>query len=256
MKFLCFFDIDGTIAENNQPPPPKTAAAIRRLRQNGHKAFICTARTMCDIYDSLLEVGFDGIIAGAGAHILVEGKEIFHHFIPEKALLETVAGIYENGFSGVLEGTENIYFIPGAVELDGDWPRLRGPEEVSTALGIEKFTIHTRDHAHIDQVVAKMPQLLRDYELYKNNSGSFGEFVWKGINKASGIEKVAAWYKTDMKYTAAFGDSMNDAPALQIAGVGVAMGNAPEELKACAALVTAGLKEDGVAAALEKLKLI
>ena len=35
MKFLCFFDIDGTIAENNQPPPPKTAAAIhvRYLRQ-------------------------------------------------------------------------------------------------------------------------------------------------------------------------------------------------------------------------------
>lgn len=256
MKFLCFFDIDGTIAEDNQPPPPKTAAAIRRLRQNGHKAFICTARTMCDIYDSLLEVGFDGIIAGAGAHILVEGEEIFHHFIPEKELMETVGGIYENGFSGVLEGTGNIYFIPGEVELYGDWPRLQGPEEVSSALGIEKFTIHTWDHGHIDRIIAKMPQLLRDYELYKNNSGSFGEFVWKGINKASGMKKVADWYKVGMECTVAFGDSMNDASALKAAGVGVAMENAPNELKACATLVTATLQEDGVAMALEKLKLI
>ncbi len=254
-KYL-FFDIDGTIAENDEPPSRGVAEAIGRARRNGHKAFICTARTMCDVYDSLFEVGFDGIIAGAGAQIIVDGEEIFHHYIPEELLIRTVKGFYRHNFSGVLEGTDNIYFVPGEVELVGKWPRLRGIEEVSAALHIEKFTIHTFDHAHIDRVAEEMPELLEDYELYKNNSGSFGEFVCKGVNKAFGIQKVAEHYAADMKDTIAFGDSMNDASALGAAGTGVAMGNAPEELKRQVDLVTGTLAEDGAARAMERLGLI
>ena len=89
---------------------------IRRL--------LCTARTICDVYDSLFEVGFDGIIAGAGAQIIIDGKEIYHHYIPEDVLIRTVEGFYAHNFSGVLEGTDQIYFVPGEVELIGDFPAI------------------------------------------------------------------------------------------------------------------------------------
>lgn len=254
-KYL-FFDIDGTIARNDQPPSDVTTEAIRRARANGHKAFICTARTICDVYDSLFQVGFDGIIAGAGAQIIVEGKEIYHHFIPENVLIRTVEGFYEHNFSGVLEGTDNIYFVPGEVELVGDFPRLKSIADVSKDLKIEKFTIHTFDHAHIRRVLQQMPELLDDYDMYANNSGSFGEFVWKGIDKAFGIRKVAEYYGASMKDTMAFGDSMNDAAAIRAAGTGVVMGDAPQELKEMADLVTGTLEEEGIAGALQRLQLI
>ena len=254
-KYL-FFDIDGTIARNDQPPSQETTEAIRRARANGHKAFICTARTICDVYDSLFEVGFDGIIAGAGAQIIIDGKEIYHHYIPEDVLIRTVEGFYAHNFSGVLEGTDQIYFVPGEVELTGDFPRLKGIADVNGDLKIEKFTIHTFDHAHIWRVVRQMPELLDWYDMYANNSGSFGEFVWKGIDKASGIRRVAEYYGASMEDTIAFGDSMNDAAAIDAAGTGVVMGDSPDELKEMADLVTGTLEEEGIARALQKLHLI
>ena len=253
-KYL-FFDIDGTIARNDQPPSQETTEAIRRARANGHRAFICTARTICDVYDSLFEVGFDGIIAGAGAQIIADGKEIYHHLIPEDVLIRTVEGFYAHNFSGVLEGTDNIYFVPGEVELVGDFPRLKSIAEVTGDLKIEKFTIHTFDHAHIQRVIRQMPELLDHYDMYANNSGSFGEFVWKGIDKAFGIRKVAAYCGASMEDTIAFGDSMNDAAAIAAAGTGVVMGDAPQELKEMADLVTGTLEEEGIARALQKLHL-
>lgn len=255
VKYI-FFDIDGTIAENNQPPSKAVTRAIRRLRENGHKAFICTARTICDVYDSLFEVGFDGIIAGAGAQVIADGKEIFHYLIPEPLLIKTVEGFYQHNFSGVLEGTDNIYLVPGEVELPDGWPVIKGIEEIGAHLKIEKFTIHTYDHAHIKRVISEMPELLDDYDLYPNNSGSFGEFVCKGIDKAFGIRTVAEYYHADIRDTIAFGDSMNDASMIREAGMGVVMGNAPQELRDMADLVTGTLSEEGVATALKSLGII
>ena len=54
----------------------------------------------------------------------------------------------------------------------------------------------------------------------------------------------------------AFGDSMNDEEMLQTAGVGVAMGNASEQLKALADMVCDRCECDGIAKALEELNLI
>ena len=50
-----------------------------------------------------------------------------------------------------------------------------------------------------------------------------------------------------------FGDAANDIPMLEVAGMGVAMGNASGEVKAAADMVTLTNNEDGIAAALEKL---
>ena len=51
----------------------------------------------------------------------------------------------------------------------------------------------------------------------------------------------------------AFGDSFNDIPMIKTAGMGVAMGNAEDELKAAAEMITSDCDSDGIAEALEKL---
>jgi hydroxymethylpyrimidine pyrophosphatase-like HAD family hydrolase len=54
----------------------------------------------------------------------------------------------------------------------------------------------------------------------------------------------------------AFGDAENDAPMLEFAGIGVAMGNATDALKAMADEVTLSNDEDGIAYTLHKYDLV
>lgn len=245
-----FFDIDGTIARNEQPPSAETVRALHTLQKAGHRVVICTGRTMCDIYTTLLDVGFDAVIAGAGSHVVAGGGEVYHGFLPTGLLRQTVAGMLQHGFSGVLEGTGNIYLVPGKVPLPAGWPHLAGLEEVGPHLEVEKFTIHTTGHAHIEEVLQTMPLLRQYYETYPSNSGGLCEFVLKGRNKAFGMDRALEHFGISRKNSIAFGDSMNDEAMLRHAAVGVAMGDAPQPLRALADYVTAPLEEEGVAAAL------
>jgi len=72
--------------------------------------------------------------------------------------------------------------------------------------------------------------------------------VEKGNSKADGLRRLAVYFgeKEDLSDTVAFGDSMNDYEVVQEAGIGIAMGNAVEELKMVADYVTDDIDRDGV----------
>ena len=58
-----FFDIDGTLFIEKQGVPASTVEAITKIRENGHKAFICTGRSRAMIPQTpILDIGFDGIV--------------------------------------------------------------------------------------------------------------------------------------------------------------------------------------------------
>jgi HAD superfamily hydrolase (TIGR01484 family) len=76
----------------------------------------------------------------------------------------------------------------------------------------------------------------------------------EGVSKASGLAEVAARLGVAPEHVLAIGDGRNDIEMLQWAGRGVAMGQAPDEVKAAAAAVTASVEEDG--AALEILRWV
>ena len=73
------------------------------------------------------------------------------------------------------------------------------------------------------------------------------------INKGQGIRDICGVLGLKTAQVIAFGDAANDIPMLEAAGVGVAMGNASEAVKAAADMVTASNNDDGIAVALEKL---
>ena len=70
--------------------------------------------------------------------------------------------------------------------------------------------------------------------------------------KANGVSWVCRHYGISMEQVMAFGDSDNDLSLLRVAGKGVAVGNAPEDVKAEADEVTASNVEDGVAIIIER----
>lgn len=80
----------------------------------------------------------------------------------------------------------------------------------------------------------------------------FLEATWKGVNKASSLQAICERRNIRPEEVIAFGDEQNDIRMLQFAGLGVAMGNASEKLKAVADEVTLSNNEDGIAHVLEK----
>jgi Cof subfamily protein (haloacid dehalogenase superfamily) len=73
-----------------------------------------------------------------------------------------------------------------------------------------------------------------------------GEMMLPGVNKATGIDVLLAHVGVDRADTIAIGDSYNDLEMLEHVAVGVAMGDAPEPVKAIADEVTAAVDEDGI----------
>ena len=83
-----------------------------------------------------------------------------------------------------------------------------------------------------------------------------GEITQSAITKAAGIKTVMEHLHVPREETAAFGDGHNDIEMLQFAGIGVAMGTAPDAVKAAADLVTDSLESDGLYHAMQKLHLV
>ena len=72
------------------------------------------------------------------------------------------------------------------------------------------------------------------------------DIISKDGGKANGIQKILEFYGMTREEIIAFGDSDNDMDMLEFAGIGVAMGNAEESVKAVADYITTDIDEDGI----------
>ena len=79
----------------------------------------------------------------------------------------------------------------------------------------------------------------------------FADITARDTDKGKGLRAVMAWKGLKREETMAFGDGGNDIPIIREAGIGVAMGNANESLKAVADYVTSSVEEDGISQALK-----
>ena len=84
----------------------------------------------------------------------------------------------------------------------------------------------------------------------------FTDIVNKENDKKEGMFKILDYYKFNIDSSMAFGDGGNDISILKAAGIGVAMGNASEEVKTAADYVTTSVDDDGIANALRHFALL
>lgn len=85
--------------------------------------------------------------------------------------------------------------------------------------------------------------------------GNQFEVLPREVSKGRGVAAVARDLGIDLSHVMAIGDAENDLEMLELVGMGIAMGNAPDNVKAVARYVTTTNDEDGVAEALEKYVL-
>ena len=85
---------------------------------------------------------------------------------------------------------------------------------------------------------------------------SFTDVVPAGSSKRIGIDKVIEYFGISLNETMAFGDGGNDIAMLKHAGIGIALGNADDEVKNSADYVTTSVDDDGVVNALKHFGLM
>ena len=242
-----FFDLDGTLACNNRPLLPADADAIRRLRREGHMAFLCTGRAPGFLYKEVLDVGFDGVVAGAGAHITVGDELLYRRLVPPEDVRRVVAYYQGTCHTCILEGERDSFCISrGAIyscfEPVPEHPAPGWYEENP----ITKLTI-------MGQLDEPARQLLASYYIIQHPT--YAEAVPHGCNKADGMRRVLEYVGISRENSLAFGDSYNDLDMLRYAGFAVAMGIADETIRAAADYVTDTQEYAGVSKALWKFVL-
>lgn len=253
---LFFFDIDGTLIPEDTycRPTPAVCGALDTLRRSGHKVFLCTGRPLCDIGPELMGLELDGIVSGAGARISLSGKCVYHQTIPLPLLQKTVDLLIRSRVTGVLDGADSLYYAGrGSRVLPWDFPRIERAEDLTGEEGIEKFTVRV---SAPEEFAPLKVFLTEHYEVYAAEDGLFYEMAQKGWDKAAAVRRLCDYCGVGIEDTIAFGDSRNDLLMLETAGIGVAMGCAPRDVRETAQLVTGNVEEDGVYSALQQLGFV
>ena len=281
MSNIIFFDVDGTLVNFSCQMPESTRKALKKLHENGHKLVVSTGRSKSEVYPWLLSMDWDGLVCGAGAYVEWNGNEIYAKYMSDRMVEILVNYIEGKNGTYILEGSSAIWekdilvkknreFIEKWIKasngngVDEPIPKARLFSHISEISHIHKLNFHGID-MEPSVMENEINGLLRNEGLgsikaIRFNSGNFfatsGEITMEGIHKSFGIDMLlkTAGYTADKSI--AFGDSLNDLEMLQNAGIGVAMGNACDELKKVADLVTDHIDEDGIYNAACKLKLI
>lgn len=265
-KKLIFLDIDGTLVSDMKAPSVLVTEAVRHARKNGHRVFLCTGRNMAIIGEDIQKVGFDGIIASAGAHVEADGKVLFDSLLPEEVVQECLAVFHTQGIYCRIESPEGIYTDPQMETLlrtakpdKTNSELIRMQKEIEAGICIQPYEKYPGKGAYKICFTATRLEMIENTKkylgdrfhyavhAYANSSSCFnGEIIPKGIDKGKGMELICQHYGVDMKDTVAFGDSMNDCEMMQAAGFSIAMGNACGELKDMADHVCGNVWDDGI----------
>lgn len=270
-KKVVFLDVDGTMVDSNGNIPASTKRAVTEARANGHRMVVCTGRSRFQIYRELLELGFSGIVGGAGVFVEADGREIYHAFINEEERRRSFDYLRGNGFLFCYQADDGIVLnrqsCDGMLALFHD--RGMGQERLERLMGNMHITEEPWKNEMNEKIIyyeAPFPveQVHRDLEPYfdavaislDGMDEYAGEIGINGINKATGMERYLKHVGIPRENCIAVGDGPNDLQMMEYAGIGVAMGNAREAVKERADMVTAAVGEDGLYLAFQKLGLL
>ena len=213
------------------------------------------------------------MIGGAGAFVVADGKELFHHYIKPEPRKRLISYLEENRFFYTVQAGCRYFDqqpVPRAgragvsarcmkltekqrADLEG---KLMVREDIVNYERSEKVVYRLAPFT----VAQVQKDLAPDFSVtdmsFKQTERNSGEIGIAGINKATGMQAYLSHVGQTKEDAIAFGDSANDMEMIDFAACGVAMGNAIEALKERADMVADAVDSDGIYKAFLKLQLI
>lgn len=263
-KKVLVLDIDGTLTNSKKEITENTKKAIWDVMAKGHKVVLASGRPTPGMkrYEKELELQERGgyLLSFNGARIVdcQSGDIIYQRTLPKSSIPKLYRFAKEHG-AGIItylgdtvisafEPDEYILYeakineLPVRVEKD--------------FLYFVDFEVNKCLMTAPPKKAAQLEKLLQEkygdrLSIYRSEP-YFVEIMSQNVDKASSLDKVLPILRVSRENTICCGDGYNDLSMIKYAGVGVAMGNAQEEVKAAADYITATNDEDGLVEAIER----
>lgn len=270
---LVALDLDGTLFDNSSRISKRNLTAIRSITDKGIHVVISTGRPFEGIpFDQIKGTGINYAITANGSRIyeISTGKCLYENAMDEELVTPILnflltrdihmdAFIGGKGYTPVqcVETAQKLtvpssiknYIITTRTRLDNILQFIH-----ENQLKVQKMTLNfypAADGTLIDRETVR--KFLVSNPSITTVCGGYNnlEFTRADANKGVGLRKLAEILGVNPDATMAIGDTENDLAIIEAAGIGVAMGNATDAVKARADYVTTTNTKDGVAAAIE-----
>lgn len=253
-KAVVFFDLDGTLLQDDKSLAPSTLKAIDQLRKNDVLPVVATGRNIFEIQYVLDQTKIDSIVSANGSYVQYEGRKLDAEVIP-KPLIERfnafaqrqgdpVAWFNNQTFALSRETAatrENFALLKLDAQVDPTWYQTH---EVNFlfVFNTDKEDLYNREFAGKLSLVRNNPRGL--------------DTMLAGVSKRTGILTLLKEAGLTGTPTYGFGDELNDEQMLKLVDHPVVMGNGNPKMKALAEYVTAGNMQDGIRQGLQHFDLI
>lgn len=270
---LVALDLDGTLFDNSSRISKRNLTAIRSITDKGIHVVISTGRPFEGIpFDQIKGTGINYAITanGSGIYEISTGKCLYENAMDEELVTPILnflltRDIHMDAFIGgkgytpiqCVETAQKLtvpssiknYIITTRTRLDNILQFIH-----ENQLKVQKMTLNfypAADGTLIDRETVR--KFLVSNPSITTVCGGYNnlEFTRADANKGVGLRKLAEILGVNPNATMAIGDTENDLAIIEAAGIGVAMGNATDAVKARADYVTTTNTKDGVAAAIE-----
>lgn len=270
---LVALDLDGTLFDNSSRISKRNLTAIRSITDKGIHVVISTGRPFEGIpFDQIKGTGINYAITanGSGIYEISTGKCLYENAMDEELVTPILnflltRDIHMDAFIGgkgytpiqCVETAQKLtvpssiknYIITTRTRLDNILQFIH-----ENQLKVQKMTLNfypAADGTLIDRETVR--KFLVSNPSITTVCGGYNnlEFTRTDANKGVGLRKLAEILGVNPDATMAIGDTENDLAIIEAAGIGVAMGNATDAVKARADYVTTTNTKDGVAAAIE-----
>jgi len=254
---LIALDIDGTLFNQHDEIMPITKAALLKAHKHGIRLALASGRSLHGLRNIVLmqQIPLDRtiLLCYNGAVVAdAENSEIYFEDVFEEELFKRII-IHAQQFPLTLmvPFQDNLW----VQDPSGFNVVYSAQSENQTIKAISDLkSINFRPHKImmsaqpevIDRYMSQLIEPFHDEVNFLKSRQDFIEINAKGVDKGSALKKYCEMFKIGASEVLAFGDSYNDLTMIEYAGIGVAMGNAVDEVKAVADAVTLSNNEDGI----------
>lgn len=267
-KRLLFMDLDGTLLNDEKQITDGNRAALNRLLERGHGAIITTGRPLKSAMDQARKLGMDRpgcyLIAYNGAVIYdwAQQKQIFARSLSYSAVNRVVDLANEWGEHVQTYDTRNVLVekrcddeaVCRYCQMIG--MEFRVIEDVHTDLREEPvkcLVINYADKSGLLKIQSWIHENMAQEVDCFFSCDQYLEVVPKGMSKGEAVKMLSAMMDVEIADAVAVGDAANDLSMIEAAGIGVAMANGTEEVKAAADYITTyDNNHDGIAEVVER----
>lgn len=263
MYKLIALDMDGTLLTPDGQITARTHAAITAARHQGVTVVLTSGRplegmtryltalglTQADDYvicynGALVQKVADGqiirsqLLSGADARDIAQLADQFnvniHGFSVSQGLISPKVSTYTEHESKLIGMPINLC----------NFANLAPDEQIMKVMMID-------EPAQLSAAIAQLPESLYQRYTVVQSAPFFLEFMNKNSNKGTGVAALAKHLGILASEVICVGDAGNDRHMIEYAGLGVAMGNATDEIKQLAQHITASNDDEGVAKVIE-----